>query len=68
MLGAKPGLSAKAASALNPQAICPARGEDRGDSARISTNTFWSWTSIVPAIQNAEVRGSLELGVQNQTE
>lgn len=70
MLGTKPGLWAKAASALNHQAIYSARGEGRGDGARISTDAFWSWTRwytpIGPVTQKAAVRGSLELRVQNR--
>lgn len=64
MLGTRPGLSAKAVSALNQQAPrSPVRSKDRGDGAGISTDAFWSWTRwytpTVPAIQKAEVRGSL---------
>lgn len=44
VLGTKLGLSAKAASAPNHQAVYTARGEERGAGARIATDAIWSWT------------------------
>lgn len=71
--GTRPGLSARAVSGLDHQAPSyPARSKGRGDGARISTDALRSWTRwytpIVPASQKAEVRGALQLGVQNQAE
>lgn len=70
--GTRPGLSARAVSALDHQAPSyPARGKEKGDGARISTDALRSWTRwytpIVPAVRRL-VRGALQLGVQNQAE